>query len=295
MLPLMQRVRSGLPILADGGLGTLLFQMGLKPGECPELLNLSRPELPEQVAALYLQAGSEIVTTNTFGGSPAKLAMYGLQDRTAEINAAGVAAVRRAVGRQAYVAGSCGPTGRMLKPMGDLSPDEVAEGFRRQIAALHQAGIDVLFIETMIDLQEAVLAVKAAKEVAPELPVSATMTFNRTPRGFFTVMGASVRKAAEELAAAGADLVGSNCGNGIEHMVAIAREMREATTKPLIIQSNAGLPEIRDGVAVYSETPEFMAEKARDLFEIGVAVVGGCCGTTPAHIQALRGALPRDF
>lgn len=291
MIPLLQRIRVGDTIISDGALGTMLFQMGLQSGECPEALNLTSPELPERVAALYLEAGAEIITTNTFGGSPVKLAMYGLQSKVVELNTAGVAAVRRAVGRRAHVAGSCGPNGRMLKPMGNLSPEEALESFRTQIRTLVDAGIDVVFIETMIDLNEAVLAVRAAKEVAPTLPVSATMTFNRTPRGFFTIMGASVRKAAEVLEAAGADLIGSNCGNGIENMVALAHELRLATSRPLIIQSNAGLPEMRNGAPVYSETPEFMAEKARALLEVGVAVIGGCCGTTPEHIRILRQTL----
>jgi 5-methyltetrahydrofolate--homocysteine methyltransferase len=186
------------------------------------------------------------------------------------------------------VVGSCGPSGRLLEPYGDTSPDAMAESFRRQIAALIGAGVDAVCVETMTDLAEAEVAIRAAKAVSPTTPVLATMTFDPTPRGYHTVMGVSVEAAARGLAAAGADAVGSNCGNGIEHMVAIAREFRRHTTLPLVIQANAGLPRSAHGKTVYDETPEFMADKARELLAIGVGVIGGCCGTTPAHIAALR-------
>jgi 5-methyltetrahydrofolate--homocysteine methyltransferase len=153
---------------------------------------------------------------------------------------------------------------------------------------LAQAGVDLFCIETMTDLTEATLAVRAAKSVAPAIPVLATMTFDRTRRGFYTIMGASIPDAARELAAAGADVIGSNCGNGIEAMIEIAREFHAATNLPLIVQSNAGLPQIVNGETVYPETPEFMAGKARELIAAGVAILGGCCGTTPAHIAAFR-------
>jgi 5-methyltetrahydrofolate--homocysteine methyltransferase len=184
-----------------------------------------------------------------------------------------------------------GPCGAMLKPYGNADPDDVLAGYRRQIEALVAAGIDGVFVETMIDLTEATLAVRAAKAVAPDLPVLATMTFDATPRGFFTVMGVSVEQAATGLRAAGADAVGSNCGNGIEKMVEIARAFRDATDLPLVIQSNAGLPDTSTGTAVYPETPEFMAARIPDLLAAGVSIIGGCCGTTPAHIRAFRAAI----
>jgi 5-methyltetrahydrofolate--homocysteine methyltransferase len=164
----------------------------------------------------------------------------------------------------------------------------VCDSFRRQIRALCESGVDVICVETMIDLAEATLAVKAAKDISPDTPVMATMTFDATPKGFFTVMGVNVEQAASGLRAAGADIVGSNCGNGIENMVRIAAEFVRHTDLPLLIQSNAGLPEMKGGELVYGETPEFMADKARELVALGVSIIGGCCGTTPEHIAALR-------
>jgi 5-methyltetrahydrofolate--homocysteine methyltransferase len=291
MKPFLDRVRSGPVLIADGAMGSFLMERGLRPGECPESFNLERPEVLREVAALYLDAGAEIVQTNTFGGSPLKLAAYGLDDKAEEINRAAAEAVREAVGDGAYVSGSCGPSGRTLEPYGDTSPDEVRESFRRQASALVGAGVDVLCVETMIDLEEAKLAVEAARSVSANIPVMATMTFDATPRGFFTIMGNDVASAAAGLTGAGADVVGSNCGNGIENMIEIAREFRACTDAPMLIQSNAGLPEMVGGRVVYGETPEFMAGKARELVELGVNIVGGCCGTTPAHTRALRRTL----
>ena len=291
MRSLLERLASGEVLVGDGAWGTLLMSRGLGPGEAPEVLNLSRPEVLEEIARLYLEAGADLVTTNSFGGSPARLRRYGLDGRTEEINRAAVAAVRRAVGDRAYVSASVGPSGHVLKPYGDADPAEIGAGFERQIRALAGAGADLVCIETMIDLAEALLAVRAARAVAPALPVLATLTFERTRRGFFTVMGASVEQAARELGEAGADIVGSNCGNGSEVMVEIAREFRARTTRPIAIQPNAGLPEPRGGETVYPETPEFMAEQAKALVREGVSIVGGCCGTTPEHVRALRQAL----
>jgi 5-methyltetrahydrofolate--homocysteine methyltransferase len=272
-------------------MGSFLMERGLKPGDAPESFNLERPDVLREVAGLYLEAGAEVVQTNTFGGSALKLAAYGLDDRTEEINRLAVEAVREVVGDRAYVSGSCGPSGATLRPYGDAAPDDVRESFRRQVRGLVEAGVDVLCVETMTDLNEARLAVEASKGVSAGIPVMATMTFDATPRGFYTIMGVDIPSAAEGLLEAGADLVGSNCGNGIENMVAIAREFRACTDAPMLIQSNAGLPQLMDGAVVYGESPQFMAEKARELLGIGVQVVGGCCGTTPEHISAIRRAL----
>jgi 5-methyltetrahydrofolate--homocysteine methyltransferase len=293
MKPLLERIAAGEVLVADGAIGTWLLERGLAPGACPESFNLSHPEMLEEIARLYLQAGAEIIQTNTFGGSPVKLARYGLDDQTETIARAAVTAVRRAAGHRAYVSGSCGPCGRMLKPYGDTDPELIRASFERQLRALAEAGVDLFCVETMTDLAEAVLAVRAAKAIAPAIPVMATMTFDRTRRGFFTIMGNGIAPAAAALVEAGADVIGSNCGNGIEAMVEIAGEFRRCTARPLIIQSNAGLPEMVDGVAVYPETPEYMAGRARELLVIGVSILGGCCGTTPAHIAAFK-AMVRD-
>jgi len=288
MTGLLARLEAGDRLVGDGAWGTLLMDRGLRPGEPPEALNLSRPEVIEEIARLYLEAGADLVTTNTFGGSPARLALHGLRDHTEEINAAAVSAARRAVGERALVSASVGPCGRLLLPYGDTDPSEIAAGFERQIAALGAAGADLICIETMSDLNEARLALRAARAVAPRLPVIATMTFERTRRGFFTVMGTPVAEATRELDEAGADVIGSNCGNGSEVMIEIARDLRANTDRPIAIQPNAGVPEVRDGIACYPESPEEMAERARALLDLGVAIVGGCCGTTPDHIRALR-------
>jgi len=296
MTPFRERLRAPVPIVGDGALGTMLQQRGLKPGECPEKLNLDRLDVVEEVARLYVEAGAEIVETNTFGGTPLKLAQYGLEARTQEINARAVAAVRKAAGEKAYISGSCGPCGRMLEPYGDTPAEVVFEAFCTQIQALAAEGVDLLCIETMTDLSEASLAIQAAKSVAPTLPICATMTFDPTSRGFFTIMGVSVPQAVEGLSKAGADVVGSNCGNGIEAMVRIAEEFMKHARLPLIIQSNAGIPKLVGETATYPEDPEFMAQKSRILADHGVKIIGGCCGTTPAHIAAVRkmvDALPK--
>ena len=288
MKQLLERLAGGEILVADGAVGTLLFEKGLKPGECPESINLARPEILEEIAGLYLAAGADVIQTNTFGGSSLKLAAYALGEAAEDINRIAVTAVRRVLGERAYVSGSCGPTGRILKPYGDADAEELYDSFHKQIQALVSAGADCVCVETMVDLEEAKLAVRAAREVSPDTPVMATMTFDATPRGFYTIMGVDIKQAASGLAEAGADVVGSNCGNGIENMIKIAREFRECTGLPLIIQSNAGMPETKDGATVYPETPEFMADRAAELIEAGVSIIGGCCGTTPEHTAALR-------
>ncbi|MBI4678318.1 MAG: homocysteine S-methyltransferase family protein [Elusimicrobia bacterium] len=296
---LLARLRSGEVLVGDGAMGTMLMARGLAAGQCPEALNLGKPEVLAEVARLYIEAGADLVETNTFGGNPIKLALYGLDSKTEEINRKAVEAARsackameasRSAGK-ALVLGSVGPTGKLLKPFGDAEPAALFEAFLRQAKALIEAGADAVCVETMTDLEEASLAVRAAKTVRPAIPVIATMTFDKGPKGFFTMMGVGLKKAVEGLKAAGADVVGSNCGNGAENMVAIAREMRGLTDLPLLIQPNAGLPRLAEGKTVYPESPDFMAEKARELAAAGVAVVGGCCGTAPDHIRAIRRAL----
>jgi len=288
MAGLRERIAAGEILVADGAMGTMLFAKGIAPGSCPEAVNLDRPELLREIASEYLAAGADIIQTNTFGGSPLKLAMYGLENRAEEINRAAVEAVRAAVGNRVFVSGSCGPSGKILKPFGDTEPEAVYESFRTQMKCLTETGVDVVCIETMTDITEATLAIKAARSVSPTIPVMATMTFDKIPRGFYTIMGVSIKQAAAELEKAGANIIGSNCGHGIETMLEVAREFKAVSRLPMIIQSNAGLPELVDGKPVYRETPQFMADKARQLAEMGVSIIGGCCGTTPAHIAAIR-------
>jgi 5-methyltetrahydrofolate--homocysteine methyltransferase len=290
---LRDRLLRGPVLVGDGAWGTQLLERGLRPGDPPEVFQLHRPHLLEEIALRYLQAGADLLTTNTFGASPLRLAPAGLLDRTEEINAAAVAVARRAVraaGRQAWVVGSMGPSGRLLAPLGDVDPAEVNASYRRQAAALASAGADALLVETMVDLEEARIAVRAARAEAPDLPVFATMTFDPTPRGFFTIMGVSVEAAARGLAEAGADAVGANCGHGCAVLEPVVRALRAATTLPLVVQPNAGRPEMRGGVVSYPEGPEEWALGMAHLLEIGLAVAGGCCGTGPDHVRATRAA-----
>lgn len=297
MESILEKLKKGEIFVADGAMGSLLMARAkeLIKGKCPEFVNLSRTDILEEVAKLYLDAGAEIVQTNTFGGSPLKLSDYALGERTEEINRAAVEAVKRIVRGKAYVSASCGPSGKMLKPYGTVEVQELFDSFYRQLNELIDSGADLICVETMTDLQEAVQAIKAAKAIKPTIPVMATMTFDAKPRGFFTMMGVTIEQAADGLAEAGADILGSNCGNGIENMIKIAREFKKNTRLPLIIQSNAGLPEMRDGYTVYPETPEFMAEKSKELVDVGVSIIGGCCGTTPDHIRSIRAAVKRDI
>ena len=288
MRNLLDRLAAGDVVVGDGAWGTMLMAHGLKAGEAPESINLTQGDALEDIARRYLDAGAEIVTTNTFGGSPARLRQFGLDNETEAINRAAVAAARHAAGDRAYVSASIGPCGHVLAPYGEADPADVAAGFERQIRALFTAGVDLVCIETMTDLHEATLAVRAARKAAPGVPVVATMTFERTRRGFFTVMGVSIEQAVRGLTEAGADVLGSNCGYGIETMIEVARAFRASTDRPIAIQANAGLPEQRGSELVYLETPEFMAEKAAALLGVGVSIIGGCCGTTPEHIRAIR-------
>lgn len=288
MEAITSRIGRGQVLLADGAIGSLLMARGLPRGAPPEGVNLEHPEILEEIARLYLEAGAEIIQTNTFGASPLKLANYGLGEQAGAINKSAVRAVRRAVGERAYVSASCGPSGRILQPYGDMEAEKMFASFQLQMQALIQAGADIICVETMSDISEAQLAIQAARSVSPSIPVMATMTFEATARGFFTIMGVTIEKASSELQKAGADLIGSNCGNGSLQMVAIAKEFRKFTGLPLLIQANAGVPELRAGQVYYPETPEYMAEMCRELIGAGVAVIGGCCGTTPEHTRAMR-------
>lgn len=286
----LDRIRSGRVVLGDGAWGTMLMARGLATGDAPERVGLERPELLTEIACLYLEAGAEVVTTNTFGANPARLHLHGLEERLEEICRVAVAAVRKATGERAWVSGSMGPTGKLLAPLGDLDPSAARDGFARQAAALAAAGVDLLCVETMTDLAEAELAVRAARAAAPSLPIVATMSFEATKRGYFTVMGATPAKAAGRLAAAGANVVGANCGDGAA-MAGIARELRANGPLPVAVRPNAGLPALVDGALEWPESPEVMAARVPELLAAGVALVGGCCGTTPEHVRALHAIL----
>jgi len=286
---ILKRLARGEVIVGDGALGTMLMERGLKLGDPPEGYNLTKQNILEDIALQYLEAGAEIISTNTFGASPLRLQQFSLGNDLEALNRGAVEAVRRAVQDRAYVSGSVGPSARMLPPFGETDPNEIFLSFQSQIRILVSAGVDLICIETMTDIGEAKLAVEAARSVSAEIPIMATMTFSASPQGeFFTVMGSSVKSAAEELERSGANIVGSNCGDGMENMVGIAREFRRFAKVPVAIQGNAGLPVVKDNALIYSEGPEFVAGKAKELLQLGVQIIGGCCGTRPDHIREIR-------
>ena len=283
----MQAVQERVLVL-DGAMGTMLQERGLKPGQSPEEMNLTAPEVVAGVHRAYLEAGADIIVTNTFGGTAAKLEHYGLGDQVARINAEAVRLAREVAGDKAYVAGSIGPTGRFVEPVGDMSFDEAASLFREQAQALIDAGCDAITLETFLDIKEIRAAVIAIREISADIPVIAMLTFEEKGR---SVLGSPPEAAAITLEAVGASIIGSNCGLGVDGIYEILRAMRKVTTLPLISQANAGLPILKDGATVFPGTPDEMTAYHDRLIELGVRVIGGCCGTTPAHIGAMKEAL----
>lgn len=286
--PMLERVGRGEILISDGAMGTFLHSQGLGSGECPESWCNSHPEAIREIAAAYVAAGSDIVETNSFGGNSFRLESYQFGDKVREFNLAAAALAREAVGDKGYVAASVGPTAQFAEDEGgNVSREQLYDSFAEQIKALAEGGADALCIETMSSLAEATQAIRAAKENTA-LPVICTFTFDAKPRGFFTMMGVTPERAAVGAAEAGADIVGANCGNGIVNMIEITRRIRVAVPGvPILIHANAGTPTIADGKTVFKETPEFMASRIEELIRAGANIIGGCCGTTPAHIAAM--------
>jgi 5-methyltetrahydrofolate--homocysteine methyltransferase len=279
------------PILADGAMGTMLFEAGLASGEPPERWNVERPDVIRGVHRAYRTAGSRILLTNTFGGNRFRLALHGLESRVAELNEAGgrlaVEAARE--GESVAVAGDIGPTGGILAPLGELAREDAVAGFAEQAAALAAGGVDLFWIETMSALEEVEAALEGIRRAAPGTPVLVTMSFDTHGH---TMMGVSPEQAVKELVARGAVAVGGNCGLGpAELLPAIAAMHAAAPDAALVAKPNAGLPELEDGRAVYRGSPGEMAEYARRFVGAGARIVGGCCGSTPAHLRAMAEAL----
>ncbi|MCH7969953.1 MAG: homocysteine S-methyltransferase family protein [Chloroflexi bacterium] len=283
---ILDRLAAGDTLIFDGATGTYLQQHGLEPGGSPELMNANDPDVVRGMAKTYFDAGSDIVLTNSFGGNRFMLAKYGAAERLFELNRLAAEHARSAAPPGKYVAGSIGPTGEFIEPLGDVTEDELYDTFAEMSKAFEAGGADAVMVETQLGLEEAAIAVRAAKENTG-LVAMATMVFDKGPRGYFTMFGVTPEQAVEGLQEAGADIVGTNCGSGIERMVEIATRMRAVTDGYLVVQSNAGLPEIRQGEICYPETPEFMAEHYRKLAELPINILGGCCGTTAEHIRAL--------
>ncbi len=284
MKSIIDKIKEGSVLLSDGAWGTMLYSMGLESTECPELWNISNPDKVFQIAKSYVDAGANIIETNSFGGSRLKLNMYGHGGKTKEINLAAAKISREAAGDGVYVFGSIGPTGKILM-MGDVSEQEIYEAFSEQAVSLEEGGADALIVETMSALDEANIAVKACKENT-SLPVICTFSFEKTVNGDYrTMMGVSPSDMVSALIAGGVDIVGANCGNGFDGMVDIAKEIRNSNQSVLLmIQANAGMPVIIDGKNHYKESPAEMAAKLPLLIDHNVNIIGGCCGTTPEHI-----------
>jgi 5-methyltetrahydrofolate--homocysteine methyltransferase len=274
-------------LVSDGAWGTFIHQKGLKSHECPESWNLLRPDDIFDVALSYVKAGADMILTNSFGGSPFKLALYGLDEKTYEINKAAAEISRRAAGNEVLVLGSVGPTGKILM-MGELSEEEMMQGFAEQIRGLSDGGVDAIIIETMSDMDEAKVAIRAAKSVTDK-EIICTFTFSLTQANEYrTMMGNSPVETVEMLVQEGADMVGANCGNGTAGMIEIVKEIREVNKEiPVLVHANAGMPELREGISTFPETPLEMSDQISNLLVAGANVVGGCCGTTPEHISRI--------
>ncbi len=275
----------------DGGYGWLLQERGLPAGDAAELWNLENPEAIGALHEEYAQAGASALTTNTFGGTVPRLDMNGLGEKVHEVNRAAAAIAREVADRHGIlVAGDLGPTGELFEPMGTLTHEDAVELFSAQLRGLVEGGIDFVLVETMSDLAEATAAIDAAKRVAPELPIVATMSFDTNLR---TMMGVTPAAAAVALAEAGADVVGANCGRGPDEMTVIAEQLLGARPEGVLVltQSNAGLPQLEGADFVYTVGPTELGAHARSLRDGGVDIVGACCGSSPEHIAAIRSAV----
>ena len=277
-------------VIFDGAMGTLLMAAGLSPGETPELWNLEKPDVVMDIHRRYFEAGSDVVHTNTFGGNPLKLADRGLEEKMELINSEAAKIAKEVCPEGKFVAGDIGPTGKMLKPLGDVTPEEMETCFHSQAAALIRGGADLISIETMFSMEEALLALKGAKR-AGDLLVAASITYTKTKSGFFTMMGEGVVQSVSALEETGADVIAANCTLGSQDMISLTKEIRAATKKPILIQPNAGKPITRNGVTQYRQTPSEFAQDGRHLKEAGADMIGGCCGTDPEFIRELSKAV----
>jgi len=285
MNSILRALGNGKILISDGAWGTFLHKLGLEIGECPEIWNITHRNEVLGIAKSYIDAGADMILTNSFGAHPVRLEHYGFQDRAFEINEAAAAISREAAGNDHFVLGSIGPSGAIVM-MGEVPEEKVFDGFRVQVEALQKGGADAVCIETMSEIAEACMAIKAAKEYT-DLEVVCTFTYNKTVHGYYrTMMGVSPEEMVAAVKDAGADIIGANCGIGFDQMIEVIQAIRAADkTTPVLIHANAGMPVIQDGKTVFPETPEIIRPKIKELIKAGANIVGGCCGTTPEHIR----------
>ena len=289
MHPLLERLSRG-PMVSSGAVGTMLQSKGLPPVTTLEEYNISHPEAVAEIHSAYWEAGAEMIGTNTFGANPLKLKKAGLAEKAYDFNYQGAKIARGSAPKEVFVFAAIGPSGEFLAPLGEITPEQMYEVYKSQILALAEGGVDILSLRTFTDLEELKIAIRAAKENA-ELPVIATMTFDLGQRGFRTMMGVDVKAAIEGMVGAGAEVIGSNCGRGMEEMAPLMKEMRNHYQGYLTAQPNAGLPQLIEGKARYTQSPEEFASWVPSLLGAGVNLIGGCCGTTPAHTRKVGEAI----
>jgi 5-methyltetrahydrofolate--homocysteine methyltransferase len=287
---LLNRLATGKPLISDGATWTYLQQHGLKPWQCAEEFNLTNGYVVADMAKAYFEAGAEMALTNTFGGNRYNLNKYDLGDHVRDFNVEAAKLAKSQASEGQFVVGSVGPLGEFPQPLGRVHQDEMGEAYREQVSALVEGGVDGVLFETLRVIEEAEIAIKTAKENT-DLVVMASMVFDRGQDGFVTIMGVSPEEAMTALTDAGADVVGANCGNGVDDMVELAKEIKRVSNGYTLINSNAGIPSIMDAEIVYPESPEYMATRFIELAKMGINIIGGCCGTGPEHIHALTEAV----
>lgn len=285
------------PLLLDGAMGTMLQTYGLKSGECPEEWNISHPQVITKIHQEYINAGADIILTNTFGGSKIKLSNFGLGNDMVKINESAVNIAKEVINKERgsqkriFIGGSMGPTGKILEPYGDLKVSEVYKNYQEQVVILEKVGIDLIILETFYDLEEIRAALKATKENT-NLMVIASMTFDQNLK---TIYGIDPEKAVAVLENEGADGVGANCGTGPEVLYEVLEMMKKVSQTYLLVEPNAGIPELINKKIIYPASPEIMAEYTEKYIQLGVNIIGGCCGTTPLHIKAMFDKIKNNF